>query len=423
MSRRARTIPRPRRGAIHPTPPAVLAAVLAVVLAGAPALAARKAGDGAVAGTITSIDGEPLQGVEITLEAADGTRSTATTDKRGKFSMTVPAGEYVVALDRDGYAPFSSPLSVTAGGRQVISAQLLDAAAGRRSEAAQQYNAAVAALEAGDRAAARAGLLAALEADPALLEPRQVLADMYLDEGSWAEAAEAASMVLAARPEDRQMLLIAYEAYRELEDTDRVVATRRSLASDPGMAARLAVHAFNEGATADQDGDEVVAEARFREALELDDGLAAAHFALATLQYRAGRYEEASGALARGLAIEPASAQGRRLAFLVAEKRGDPAAAAVAFDAYAEVDTAGAVDILFQRAEVDFRNGDTEPARLELSRVVELQPDHAAAHHLLGLAWLTGDTAIAKTHLRRFLELAPGDPEAAAVREILATLE
>jgi hypothetical protein len=36
---------------------------------------------------------------------------------------------------------------------------------------------------------------------------------------------------------------------------------------------------------------------------------------------------------------------------------------------------------------------------------------------------LTGDTAIAKTHLRRFLELAPGDPEAAAVREILATLE
>ena len=52
MSRRARTIPRPRRGAIHPTPPAVLAAVLAVVLAGAPALAARKAGDGAVAGTV-----------------------------------------------------------------------------------------------------------------------------------------------------------------------------------------------------------------------------------------------------------------------------------------------------------------------------------------------------------------------------------
>ncbi len=423
MARTARTNLRPRGRAMTPALAAVLAGLLAAALAGAPAQAARKAGDGAVAGTVTGTDGEPLDGVEITLVASDGTRATTTTDQRGKFSMTVPAGEYVVALDKEGYAPFSSPLSVTAGGRQVISAQLLDAAAGRRSAAAQQFNAAVAALKAGDAATARAGLLAAVEADPTLLEPRQVLADMYLDEGAWAEAADAASVVLAARPEDRQMLLIAYEAYRELEDTDRVLATRRALASDPEMAAKLAVHAFNEGATADGDGDAAAAEARFREALELDDGLAPAHFALATLEYRAARYEEAAAALARGLAIEPASAQGRRLAFLVAEKQGDPAAAAAAFDAYAEVDAAGAADILFQRAEVGFRNGDTEPARRDLSRVVELQPDHATAHHLLGLAWLTADTAIAKTHLRRFLELAPEDPEAAAVQEILASLE
>ena len=390
------------------------------MVAGSPAHAARK---GTVTGTVTGSDDEPLAGVEITLEAADGTRAAATTDARGKFSVKVPAGEYVVALERAGYAPFESPLSVAAGGRQVITAELLDAATGRRSAAAQQYNAAAAALEAGDRAAAKAGFLAAVETDATLLEPRQVLADMYRDEGSWAEAAAAAEQVLAARPDDRQMQAIAYEAYRQLGDADKVTAMRRSLGADPALAPKLAVHAFNEGAIADGNGDAATAAARFREAIELDAGLAVAHFGLATLEFLAKRYDAAAAALAAGLTLEPASAPGRRLAYLVARARDDAREAAAAFDAYAEVDAAGAVEILFRRAEGDFRNGDVGPARRDLKRVVELQPDHAAAHHLLGLAWVTGDLALARTHLRRFLELAPEDPEAEVVREILASLD
>lgn len=423
MSRKATTSPRWRCGAILSTLAPALATLLALALAGAPAHGARKPADGAVAGTVTDTDGEPLAGVEITLEAADGRRAAATTDKRGKFSLEVPAGEYVVSLDKDGYAPFSSPLAVEPGARQVITAQLLDAASGRRNAAADEYNAAVAAYEAGDKAAAKAGLLAAVEADPSLVEPRQLLADIYLDEGSWAEAAAAASAVLAARPEDRQMQIIAYEAQRHLDDPERLVALRRALADDPRLASKLAVHAFNEGVLADQGGDAATAAARYREALELDAGLAAAHFAMATLEFRAERFDQAAAALAGGLELEPASAQGRRLAFLIAEAQGGPEEAAAALEAYAEADAAGAVDILFGRAEVDFRNGDVEPARRALSRVVELQPEHAAAHHLLGLAWLTGDTARARTHLGRFLELAPEDPEAEAVREILASLE
>ena len=250
-----------------------------------------------------------------------------------------------------------------------------------------------------------------------------MLAGIYLDEEAWAEAARAAETFLAARPDDRQVQLIAYQAYRELDDGAKAVAMRGALGADPELAAKLAVQAFNEGAIAAQGGKDEEARARFEEALALDAGLAVAHFGLATLEHRAGRHEEALSALGRGLAIEPDSVQGRRLGFVIHDVRGDPQAAAEAMDAYAEVDPAGAAKILFKRAEADFRNGDSTAARAALSRVLEVEPDHAGAHHLLGLAYLTSDTEAAKRHLRRFLELAPEDPEAAMVEEILASLE
>ncbi|HEX9734537.1 MAG TPA: tetratricopeptide repeat protein [Thermoanaerobaculia bacterium] len=71
-----------------------------------------------------------------------------------------------------------------------------------------------------------------------------------------------------------------------------------------------------------------------------------------------------------------------------------------------------------------FDAGNAVAARSLLARVVELQPDNAAAHYKLGLCCVnTGDAVEAREHLRRFLELAPEDPEAASVEEMLAYLE
>lgn len=402
---------------------ATMVAILVALLAATPGHAARRADSGSVSGTVTTIAGEPLAGVEVTLEAKAGDRATVTTDKRGKFSVTVAAGDYLVSLEGVGYARFESPLTIEAGERQRISVQLLDAAAGRRSEAAKSFNSGNAALEAGDRAAAKASFLAAAEIDPTLPEPHRALADLYLREGAWAAAARSAETFLAARPDDRRVQLVAYEAYRQVGDQARVIEMRRALGADPQRASKLAVQAFNEGAIAVQQGDAEGAAARFGEALELDAGLAVAHFGLATLNYRAGRHEEALAALGKGLVLEPGSAQGRRLGVVIHEARGDLPAAAEAMDAYAEVDPAGAAEILFARAEVDFRNSEIPAVHAALARVLAVAPDHAGAHHLLGLSYLTSDPAAAKSHLRRFLELAPEDPESAVVEEILASLE
>ena len=408
--------PKPPR----PAPRAGLTLVLLALLAAAAPAAARK---GTVSGTVTDTADEPLAGVEVTLATGNEPAGVATTDKKGEFSLTVAAGEYRILLVKEGYASFEIPLNVAAGDRKKVGVQLLDAAEGRRSAAAEPFNAALSAYRSGDRKAAKEGLRAAIAADPTLVRAHRLLAEVYLDEGAWAEAAEAAEAVLGAEPGDRQARIIAYEAYRKLQNGERVIALRRALGADPELAPDLAKQAFNEGLLADQAGDAATAAARFSEARELDGGLAAAHFALAALDYRAGRYEAALATLAAGLEVEPRSAQGRRLAFAIHDARGDTAAAETAMAAYGEVDAAGAAVLLFERAEADFDGGDVTAARAGFARVLELQPDHAAAHRLLGLAWLTADAAAAKRHLERFLELSPDDPEAESAREILASLE
>jgi Flp pilus assembly protein TadD len=59
-----------------------------------------------------------------------------------------------------------------------------------------------------------------------------------------------------------------------------------------------------------------------------------------------------------------------------------------------------------------------------LGRVLEVEPDHARAHYLLGTALFnTGQTELAADHLRRFVELAPDDPDVAIAEELLAYVQ
>ena len=396
--------------------------VLALALLAGPGHAARKSHDGTVTGTVTAMaNGEAVAGAEVTLTGPGGETETGATDKRGRFKIKVPAGDYVIKITGGELAPFEAKLAVQPGVSQKVDVEMLDAAAGRRSQAAKLFNAGLAAYRAGDRATAKESLAAAAEADPTLVEPHRVLARIHSEETAWAEAARAAEAALAISPEDNQALRFAYDAYRQLKDP-RAVEVRSKLAADAGLVGTLAKHAFNEGALAGERGDSALAAERFREALDLDASLAAAHFALASLHFQADRYDDALAGARKGLEIEPANAPGRRLVFISLEGKGDAEAAAEALDAYAEVDVDAAVGILYNRGEIGFLNGDFEPAVKALNRLLAYQPDHPHAHRLLGLMAASNDAAAARRYLGRFLELAPDDPEAATVREVLAEL-
>jgi Flp pilus assembly protein TadD len=85
-----------------------------------------------------------------------------------------------------------------------------------------------------------------------------------------------------------------------------------------------------------------------------------------------------------------------------------------------EVDP-GAVELLSGRAEIHFREGRRQEARAELLEVLEIEPDRARAHYMLGLIYAQDDTAKAREHFERFIALAPEAPEVATAKQLLAT--
>lgn len=403
-----------------------LAAVaVAVLLVAAPSAAAKKKGaKQGVSGKVMDRSGEALRDVQVKLvAAAGGVELAGTTDKKGEFEIAVEtAGDYVLSFEKEGFTPFDTTLNLIADEWQSVEVQLLDAAQGQRNAAIAAYNAGAEAFRQRDLATAKQHFLTAIEVDPELPEPYLALADIHLTDGEYAEAAAAAEKFLAQRPDDQQARVIAYEAYVKTGEAKKAEAMRAALAQDPALAKKLAVQMFNEGAHADQAGDRATAEEKFRAALELDPTLVQAHAGLAAVYFNQERFDQALAELEKVLELDPGNAQARRVRFLVHDARGDQEAANAAIDAYIEVDPEGGVDLLYKRADLDFRGGEPDLARAALVKILEIDPDMPRAHYTLGLIYASTDVAKAKEHLRKFIELAPEDPEAAAAREMLDQL-
>ncbi|WP_298325710.1 carboxypeptidase regulatory-like domain-containing protein [Haloactinopolyspora sp.] len=82
-------------------------------------------GAGALTGTVTTADGEPLAGATV---SAEGEHSrTATTDADGAFSMTLLAGDYQVTTSKFGYVPSTAETTITIDESTVFDAALTPA--------------------------------------------------------------------------------------------------------------------------------------------------------------------------------------------------------------------------------------------------------------------------------------------------------
>lgn len=404
-----------------------IATALLVLLLAAPAdLQAKKkkkkkVDHAVLSGTVMNQAEETLIGVavEVSLEAA-GISEKATTDKQGEFRIELPAeGEYQLRLSKEGYATFENPIFMALGEQQAVQIKLLDAAAGKRSEAVKAYNAGAEAYRAKDMTTAKEHFLAATAADPSLAEPFLVLADIYMVDNAPAEAAAAAEKFLALKPGDQKGQMLAYEAYLKLGNQAKLDELREVLAKTD-VAPKLAIQIYNEGALADQKGDVDSAIEKFRGALNLDPNMAEAHAGLATVYYRAERLDEALASVEALLAAKPDHANGNRLRFLIQDGRGDRQASDAAMKSYIEIDPKGASGLLFKRADLDFRAGEVETARTAFHKVLELDPENARAYYSLGKIYASTDTSKAREYLQKFIEMAPEDPEVGTAKEMLS---
>jgi tetratricopeptide (TPR) repeat protein len=100
---------------------------------------------------------------------------------------------------------------------------------------------------------------------------------------------------------------------------------------------------------------------------------------------------------------------------------GNDEAAEQALDRLVELEPQWVATTLFDHAVKLFDDSQPEAAALELRSVLEVDPDHARANFLLGMALFnSGRADEGRGYLEKFVELAPDDQDTEIARGLLS---
>jgi len=399
---------------------------------------------GRVTVVVKNDEGEPIKGVKVTATtpALERFREEKTTNKRGKavFSFADASFPYKFEFEHGAYPYFETTIqpeiqsSITRDITLSKSGSSRDPGAEEAEEAGETqvvytpaeevFNEGVMALqEQGDLETAKAKFLQALEKDPDMGLAYSALAGVYLEEGSYEKALEAADELLRRDSENPRGLRIRYEAHNALGNDEEAQAALKKL-KQLDRGGDTVKFIYNEGVSASKVGDYATAKERFNEALELDPKLVPAIKALAIIHINEESWEKAAEMAKRHLELAPGDVTSLRIRFDAYRNLGDTAKAKEAMEALAQADPTVVINEFMQKGVQLFEGGDAAGAIANFEQVLTIDPDHARAHYRLGIAYVsTGDTAKAKEHLQKFLDLAPDDPEAPTARDMLQYLE
>jgi len=397
-----------------------------------PGLASAR--QGRLIGKVVGPEGRPIAGVTVTTTCPEilDLRQVATTDSKGLFTVNFTRINlpYVHTFEKTGYGTLRVEQKWTLEGTErhefkmaPAPATTAGAAAGPPASTSNQaiaaFNAGVVAFKARDYAAAGARFQEALSFDPGLRQAWVVLSQVHLEQKRYREAAEAAEKAVALGATDESVLRTRWEAYRNLGDKAKAAQAQQDLERS-GRLTEEAKRIHNEGVALSKAGDDAGAFAKFQEALAIDPGFRPALLGLATAGLEIDKAAEAAAAAETLLKADPRSEPALRIRYNAALKLGDEAMAADSLVGLAAVDPGMARDSLFKLASVAFDSDNAAKAKDRLGRVLEIDPGHARSHYLLGLILMReGAKPEARSHLERFLALAPSDPDAGTAREAL----
>lgn len=403
----------------------VMAAILLL-----PASAALAQAQGRLQATVVDAEGKPVAGAEVLVTQDEiGFRNTAKTDKRGRFTLLVldATRDYTFRFETEGLPPVTQSHKIESGGTSRHTFTLAPQAApaadapvtSGRSRAINTFNEGVKALQAGDKAAARARFEEVVAIDPDMPQPYSVLGGLYLDAKEYDQAIAAAEKLLELSPDDPAALMVLYDAHEAQGDSAAAGQYLDRLGA-AGGGTDAAIRVFNAGADAARAGDLDSALTLFAKALEIDPELAPAHAASARLLLARERYDDALAAAERALDIDPDLVEVQRVRYEAYRRLGRDDEALAVFEELAAADPEGLAETLYEQGRSAFQAGDTAQAVQALEQAVQAKPDHARAHYMLGLSYANaGDSGKAKQHLQKFVELAPDDPEASTAQEMI----
>lgn len=174
------------------------------------------------------------------------------------------------------------------------------------------------------------------------------------------------------------------------------------------------VQTFNEGVEAQRIGDLDLATEKFREAAEINPGIAAPHTALAAVAAIREDWETAAAEAESALAIDPEDVRAMELRFDAYRKLGNDAKAS---EAAADLREAGHLDSaaarLFNEGVDAYNAGDVATAQSKFRQTIELAPELVPPYMALAKISLSqGSAAEALAMAQSALEREPENPQA-----------
>lgn len=406
--------------------------LLAVASRDAQAQAAR------VVVTVRDVAGHPIEGVTVTAtcEAKGGYRVVKTTNDKGTTTVihVDSLQTYHYELAKDGYEALSrdvqpdytqtTKLELILPSRvPVASVPAGPPAPSGRGRALTAFTEGTSAQQRGDLDLAEQKFRQAAELSPEAPEPRIALSVVAHERGDYAAAAAAAEAALAISPANAQALFLCYDAYRLLGNAEKAAAAADAIRR-ADIASLAAEEVFRKGIDAYRGGNTELAVEKFRQSIDLDPGYVNGYVMLGNVSLKQGDAAQAAALAGKALELEPGNANALKVRYDALRLLGDEAGASQALDTLIAGDPEWASTELYNHAVELFNANEMAGAAAALERVVAAKPDDARAHFLFGMAkYNLGETDVARTHLSRFLELAPDDPDAALAREMLSYVQ
>jgi len=405
---------------------------LMIVMASGVAFAQRQ---GRLLGKVVDTKKNPIEGVVVTVTAAElpSFRVTETTNKKGIFIVDFShlGITYHYRFDKAGYQTLEAEQMWDFVGTNRFEWTMIEgnvAAPGGVTPtsaslpAVTAYNEAVAAIKVKDYATAEAKLVEAVGSDPNLMQAWAVLSTVRVQIGHNQAAVEAAEKAMSLGSTDETVLMSRWQAYRNLNDEAKAAQALADL-EKYGRQTEEAKRIHNEGVALMKAGDDAGAFAKFQEALKLDPNLQSSLLGLATAGLKLGHNAEAATAAETILKSDPNNEKALRVRYNACLALADKARLASALVGLGAVEPVIARDGLLRLAFDAYDANDMPQARDRFTKVLALDPNQPQAHYYLGLVLVSqGETEAAKSHLQRFLEIAPNDTEANSAREMLTFL-
>ena len=387
---------------------------------------------GRLIGKVVDPQGNPIPGVVVTATSPQipSFKEVRTTDKKGTFTVDFRQVDvtYHYRFDKAGYQSTEAQQEWHLEGTQDYQWTMYPVAVGGLPPASTSepavlaFNAGVTALKAKDYATAEAKFKEAVGHDPNLVPAWVALSAVQVETGHNQQAAEAAEKAMALGSMDQAVLLSRWQAYRNLKDEAKAAEALKDL-EKVGRRAEEAKKIHNEAVALVKAGDNTGAFAKFQEALNVDPNLQASLLGLATAGLKIGRNAEAAAAAEAILKADPKNEQAIRLRYNACLSLGDKERLIDSLVGLAAVEPTAAKNGLLKLAFEAYDANDRVRAKERFQKVLEVDPNQPLAHYYLAMAYVNeGAIEEARSHLERFLTLAPNSPEAETAREMLKQL-